>query len=180
MRDIASNEIKTYTNNIPHTWDFSVHCKDAQHSPKRKKWKVPININKSHLNFLHHFIIMTQCQCQNHSYPTIMPVLISPGLSLKFQVAGLYQADLATERESVDDGSCKSNNWLDQWQSWKLSTGSRVQSFLRAFPSSTDVPVLLLNQPINDTSWWGIQQLGILFGSIFLPFSYKSRRGSCL
>ena len=36
------------------------------------------------------------------------------------------QGDLATER---------SNNWLDQWQSGKLSTGSRVQSFLRAFLS---------------------------------------------
>ena len=80
MHDIVSNEIKTYTNNIPHTWDFSVHCKDAQHSPKRNKWKVLININKSHLNFLHHFIIMTQCQCQNHSYPTIMPVLMPRAL----------------------------------------------------------------------------------------------------
>ena len=48
---------------------------------------------------------------------------------------------------SVDDGARKSNNWLDQWESSKLSTGSRVQSFPRAFPSSTDVPVLLLNQP---------------------------------
>ena len=27
---------------------------------------------------------------------------------------------------SVDDGAGKSNNWLDQWQSGKLSTGSRV------------------------------------------------------
>ena len=27
---------------------------------------------------------------------------------------------------SVDDGARKSNNWLDQWQSGKLSTGSRV------------------------------------------------------
>ena len=27
---------------------------------------------------------------------------------------------------SVDDGASKSNNWLDQWQSGKLSTGSRV------------------------------------------------------
>ena len=26
----------------------------------------------------------------------------------------------------VDDGAHKSNNWLDQWQSGKLSTGSRV------------------------------------------------------
>ena len=49
---------------------------------------------------------------------------------------------------SVDDGACKLNNWLDQWQSGKLGTGSRVQSFPRAFPSSSDVPVLLLNQPI--------------------------------
>ena len=29
----------------------------------------------------------------------------------------------------------------------------------------------------NDTNRWEIQQLGILFGSIFLLFSYKSRRG---
>ena len=27
---------------------------------------------------------------------------------------------------SVDNGACKSNNWLDQWQSGKLGTGSRV------------------------------------------------------
>ena len=32
----------------------------------------------------------------------------------------------------------------------------------------------------NDTSRQGIQQLGILFGSIFLLFPYKSRRGSSL
>ena len=36
-----------------------------------------------------------------------------------------------------------------EWQSGKLGTGSRVSSFLRAFPSPTDVPVLLLNQPIE-------------------------------
>ena len=40
---------------------------------------------------------------------------------------------------SVDDGTRKSNNWLDQWQSGKLSTGSRVKTFPRAFPWSTDV-----------------------------------------
>ena len=51
---------------------------------------------------------------------------------------------------SVDDGARKSNNWLDQWLSGKLGTGSRVQSFSRALPSSNDVPVLLLNQPNND------------------------------
>ena len=36
---------------------------------------------------------------------------------------------------------------VDQWQRGKLGTGSRVKSLLRAFPSSNDVPVLLLNQP---------------------------------
>ena len=36
---------------------------------------------------------------------------------------------------------------VDQWQRGKLGTGSRVKSFPRAFPSSNDVPVLLLNQP---------------------------------
>ena len=49
---------------------------------------------------------------------------------------------------SFDDKACKSNNWLDQWQSEKLGTGRRVYSFSSAFPSSNDVPVLLLNQPI--------------------------------
>ena len=34
---------------------------------------------------------------------------------------------------------------FDQWPSGKLYTGSRVQSFPCAFPSSTDVPVLLLD-----------------------------------
>ena len=46
---------------------------------------------------------------------------------------------------SVEDGARKSNNCLDQWQSGKLGIRSRVQSFSRAFLSSTDVPVLLLN-----------------------------------
>ena len=50
---------------------------------------------------------------------------------------------------SVDDGERKLNNWLDQWQSDKLGTGSRVYSFPRTFPSSTDISVLLLNQPID-------------------------------
>ena len=52
---------------------------------------------------------------------------------------------------SVDDGARRSNNWLDQWQSGKLGTGSRVYSFPRAFPSSTDVPLLLLDQPSINT-----------------------------
>ena len=59
------------------------------------------------------------------------------------------EADLANRTgTSVDDGARKSNNWLDQWQSDKLGTGSQVLSFSRAFPSSKDVRVLLLNQPI--------------------------------
>ena len=48
---------------------------------------------------------------------------------------------------SADDGARRSNNWPDQWQSGILGTESRVKSFPRAFPSSTDFPVLLLNQP---------------------------------
>ena len=48
---------------------------------------------------------------------------------------------------SVDEGSRKSNNWLDQWLCGKLGTGSQVQSFPHAFPSPNDVPVMLLNQP---------------------------------
>ena len=34
---------------------------------------------------------------------------------------------------SIDDGELKSESWLDKWQSGKLYTGSRVQSFSRAF-----------------------------------------------
>ena len=49
---------------------------------------------------------------------------------------------------SVDDGARKSNNWLDQWQCDEWGIGSRTLSFPRAFLSSADVPVLLLNQPI--------------------------------
>ena len=57
-------------------------------------------------------------------------------------------ADLATEWESQSTTvRAKLNNWLNQWQSGKLGSGSRVWSFPCAFPSSTDVPVLLLNQP---------------------------------
>ena len=48
---------------------------------------------------------------------------------------------------SIDDGTRNSKNWLDQWLSDKLGTGSRIYSFLRAFSSSNDVPVLWLNQP---------------------------------
>ena len=52
---------------------------------------------------------------------------------------------------AVENGTCKSNNWPDQWQSGKLGTESHVSSFLCAFPSSTEVSVLLLNQP---TLFW--------------------------
>ena len=54
---------------------------------------------------------------------------------------------------SVDEGARKSNNWLEQWQSCKLGTESRVWTFPRAFPSSTDVPVLMLNQAQNAVPW---------------------------
>ena len=54
---------------------------------------------------------------------------------------------LSSTGTSVYDGARKLNNWFDQWQSDKLGTGSRVKSFPRAFSSSNDVPVLLLNQP---------------------------------
>ena len=50
---------------------------------------------------------------------------------------------------SVDDGARKSKNWLDQWHSRKLGTGSRVYSLPCAFLSSNNVPILLLNQPNN-------------------------------
>ena len=34
---------------------------------------------------------------------------------------------------SIDDGELKSESWRDKWQSGKLYTGSRVQSFSGAF-----------------------------------------------
>ena len=49
--------------------------------------------------------------------------------------------------KSVDDGTCKSKNWLDQLQGNKLGSGSHVQTFPCAFSWSTDIPILLLNQP---------------------------------
>ena len=60
------------------------------------------------------------------------------------QVIGWFSNRTGT---SVDDCARKSNNRIDQWQSGKLGTGSRVLSFPLAYPSSNDVPVLLLNQP---------------------------------
>ena len=45
------------------------------------------------------------------------------------------------------NGARKSSDWLDKWKSSKLGTGSRIQSFLRAFPSPTEVSVLLVSQP---------------------------------
>ena len=70
----------------------------------------------------------------------------------------------------VEDDARKSNNWLDQRQSGKLGTGSLVQSFPRAFPLSTNVPVLSLNQStsyfirrtttiLNSLSLWSIRAL---------------------
>ena len=43
------------------------------------------------------------------------------GVSSK--ILGLFSNRTGT---SVDDGARNSNNWLDQWQNGKLSTGSRV------------------------------------------------------
>ena len=54
---------------------------------------------------------------------------------------------------SVDDGVHKSNNWLDQWQSGKLGSGSSIHSFPRAFSLSTNIPFLLLNQPTISRGW---------------------------
>ena len=59
---------------------------------------------------------------------------------------------------SVDDGVRKSTNWLDQWLSGKVGTGSRVKSFSRALPSSNDVPALLLNQPNSEFTQEDVRQ----------------------
>ena len=48
---------------------------------------------------------------------------------------------------SVDDGARKSNNWLDQWQSGKLNTGSRPFRALSrrqlAFPSCCKISLFI-------------------------------------
>ena len=65
-------------------------------------------------------------------------------LSPNIHIQGLFSNRTGT---SVDDCVRKSNNRLDQCQRGKLGTRSRFQSFLLAFLSSNDVPILLLNQP---------------------------------
>ena len=75
----------------------------------------------------------------------------------------------------VEDGVPKLNNWLEQWQSSKLGTGGRVQSFLRAFPLSTDVPVLLLNQPTYFNTHFAVI-LTILFA---LCCCFKAKSLAC-
>ena len=85
------------------------------------------------------------CTCKvvvlrNKPIAFLTSVLPSPSSLLKFP--GWFRTGT-----SVDDSARKSNHWLDQWLSDKLGTGSRVYSFPRAFSSSNDVPVLLLNQP---------------------------------
>ena len=49
----------------------------------------------------------------------------------------------------VDHGALKLKSWPDQWQSDKLGTKSHVSKifFPHAYPLSTDIPILLLNQP---------------------------------
>ena len=37
--------------------------------------------------------------------------------------------------------------WLDKWKSSKLDTGSRIQSFLSAFPSPNEASVLSVSEP---------------------------------
>ena len=61
--------------------------------------------------------------------------------------------DWFSNRTGASGYNCsrKSNNWLDQWQSSKLGTRSQVWSFARPFLLSKEVPVLLLNQPINSS-----------------------------
>lgn len=67
-----------------------------------------------------------------------------------------FKADLATEQEFqlTMHGALKLKNWPDQWKSGKLGTKSHVQSFPHASLLSTDISILLLNQP-------GIVMVGI-------------------
>ena len=86
--------------------------------------------------------------------------------------------------KSVDGGTCKLKNRLDQLQGNKLGSGSHIQSFPCTFSWSTDVPILLLNQPNilsqvaakltwleGSTLWFFVQKLSTLlqvnlYGSI--------------
>ena len=73
------------------------------------------------------------------------PLSSPPFRSECFPITGWFSNRTET---SVDDGARKSSTWLDQWQIDKLGTGSGVWSFSRAFLSSNDAPVLLLNQKV--------------------------------
>ena len=63
----------------------------------------------------------------NGSFFSVERAYVSPGYAIKL----LSGAPVFSNRtgKSIDDYKRKSNNWLDQWQSDKLSAGSRVYSF---------------------------------------------------
>ena len=50
--------------------------------------------------------------------------------SVSFSDGGLSDLDKQQNGTSVDDSARKSNNWLDQWHSGKLGTGSRVSKIM--------------------------------------------------
>ena len=58
----------------------------------------------------------------------------------------------------------------------KISIVSWAQE-LSAWPSLSRVVTKISSCLVNTTSWWGINQLGISYGSIFLLFSNKSSWG---
>lgn len=75
----------------------------------------------------------------------------------------------------------------DEWQgvlrvlNWSWNLGSiydESQSLIFAFLRAFRAIIQISGCRGNDTSRHEIQQLGILFGFIFLLFSYKNRRGS--
>ena len=55
-------------------------------------------------------------------------IKLPPGVCVCGAVGGIPYNRLIQQQNvtSVDDGARKSKNWLDEWQSGKLGTGSRV------------------------------------------------------
>ena len=59
----------------------------------------------------------------------------------------------------IDEGELKSESWLEKWQSGKLCTGSRVQSFSGAF------------------AFWGFHWRRVVFSTVWNGVSFRESFG---
>ena len=126
---------------IPSSWPYNMHC--SQHIRKIKLW--------------------------NWSNKLVsLPAILRKKKKKRKQALALSLLGWLSNRPgtSVDNGARKSNNWLDQWLSGKLSTGSRVVLSAR-FPVVKWRPLLLLNQPSNNMVTLPCEQAGVSFRNGF-------------